>query len=150
MLAQIRQWFFPPFFAGDEDKTRVAALLNVIVWIFIIVAALYGLLAPIEPEMRYRRAIIIIPFVLVMLVMKQLVNWGYTRLTGNLVVFFLWLMFTFSMLYGANYHNPAFMGYLVVVICAGLILNWRSAIGWSIISILTNATYYQVVIGNVK
>ncbi len=43
------------------------------------------------------------------------------------------------MFFGADYNNPAFMGYLIVVVCAGLILNWRAAIGWSIISILTSA-----------
>jgi signal transduction histidine kinase len=43
------------------------------------------------------------------------------------------------MLFGADYNNPAFMGYLVVVVTAGLVLNWRAAIGWSIFSILTNA-----------
>ena len=139
MLSRIRQWFSHPVFAEDEDKTRIAALLNVIIWVFIAAAALYGLLAPIDPAMRYRRAIIIIPFVLVMFVLKQLVNWGYTRFAGNLVVLCLWLMFTAAMLFGADYHNPAFMGYLVMVICAGLILNWRVAIGWSLLSILTNA-----------
>ena len=139
MLSRIRQWFSHPVYAEDDDKTRIAALLNVIIWIFIAAASSYGLLAPIDPAMRYRRAIIIIPFVLVMFVLKQLVNWGYTHFTGFFVVFFLWLMFTTAMLFGADYHNPAFMGYLVVVICAGLILNWRAAIGWSLTSILTNA-----------
>ena len=33
------------------------------------------------------------------------------------------------------------MGYCVVVICAGLILNWRAAIGWSIFSIFTSAVF---------
>lgn len=144
MFTRIRQWLLPPTFVGDEDKTRVAALLNAILWFFIISAILYGIFAPIAPEMMYRRAIIIIPFVLVMLVLKQLVNRGYLRLTGNLIVFFLWLMFTVSMLFGADYHNPAFMGYLVVVICAGLILNWRSAVGWSLFSILTNALVIEL------
>jgi signal transduction histidine kinase len=144
MFIHIRQWFSTPVFAEDEDKTRVAALLNAILWFFIISASLYGIFAPIAPEMRYRRAIIIIPFVVVMLTLKQLVNWGYLRLAGNLVVLFLWLMFTVSMLFGADYHNPAFMGYLVVVICAGLILNWRSAVGWGVFSILTNAIIIEL------
>ena len=144
MLMSFRRWFSPPIFKGDEDKTRIAALLNAILLIFIVASSAYGVLAPIEPEMRYRRAIIIVPFVLALLVLKQLINWGYVRFTGNLVVFFLWLMFTAAMLYGADYHNPAFMGYLVVVICAGLILNWRSAIGWSIFSILTNAIVIEL------
>src|SRR5258708_38512933 len=33
------------------------------------------------------------------------------------------------------------MGYLVVLMGAGLILNWRSAVGWSVFSILTNAIF---------
>jgi signal transduction histidine kinase len=144
MLTFFRQWFSPPVFDGDEDKTRVAALLNVLLWLFIVAAALYGLLAPIEPEMRYRRAIIIVPFVLAMFGVLQLVRWGHIRLAGNLVVFLVWLTFTVAMLFGADYHNPAFMGYLVVVICAGLILSWRAAIGWSLFSILTNAVILQL------
>src|SRR5260221_2161289 len=75
MFIHIRQWFSPPIFAEDEDKTRVAALLNTILWFFIISASLYGVFAPIEPEMMYRRAIIIIPFVVVMLALQQVVNW---------------------------------------------------------------------------
>jgi len=144
MLTFFHQWFSPPVFDGDEDKTRVAALLNVLLWLFIVAATLYGLFAPIEPEMRYRRAIIIIPFVLAMLALKQLIRWGHIRLAGNLVVFLLWLTFTVAMLFGADYHNPAFMGYLVVVICAGLILSWRAAIVWSLLSILTNAVILQL------
>jgi len=144
MFTHIRQWLLPPFFEGDEDKVRVAALLNAILWFFIISASLYGVFAPIAPEMMYRRAVIIIPFVMAMLALKQLVYWGYLRLAGNLVVLFLWLMFTAAMLFGADYHNPAFMGYLVVVICAGLILNWRWAIFWSLFSILTNAVVIEL------
>jgi len=139
MLIKTRQWVSSPIFEGDDDLTRTAALLNNILWIFIVAATVYGLFSPIEPEARIKRAAIIIPFLLVMLGFKQLVNRGYIRLTGYMVVFTLWFMFTGAMFFGADYRNPAFMGYLVVVICAGLILNWRAAIGWSIFSILTNA-----------
>ncbi|MCI0550720.1 MAG: ATP-binding protein [Anaerolineae bacterium] len=141
MLSNIRRWLAPPVFEGDEDKSRAATLLNIILWVFIIGAVLYGLFAPIEPEVRYRRVIIIVPFVLVLLLLKQMVNWGYIRSTGTMIVFALWALFTVAMFYGADYNNPAFMGYLVVVICAGLILNWRAAIGWSLFSIFTSAVF---------
>jgi uncharacterized membrane protein len=52
MLTLIRRWVSPPVFEGDEEKTRIAALLNVILLVFIVAASLYGILAPIEPEMR--------------------------------------------------------------------------------------------------
>jgi signal transduction histidine kinase len=138
MVTRIRKWLMSPIFEGDENTTRIAALLNSILWTCILAASLYGILAPIEPQMRSRRLIIIIPFVIALLVMKQMVNWGYIRFAGNFVVFFIWLTLTGSMLLGADYNNPAFMGYLVVVVCAGLILSWRATIGWSIFSILTS------------
>jgi len=144
MLANIRKWISYPTFEGDDGKTLSAALLNLILWIFIFASSIYGLFAPIEPELRFRRAMIIIPFILVMLVLKQLVNWGFVGITGHLIVFILWLTFTGSMSFGADYNNPAFMGYLVVVVCAGLILNRRAAIGWSIFSIITSAVILQL------
>ncbi len=116
-------------------------LLNFILWVFIAAASLYGLFAPIETELRGRRAAIILPFVLLLLGLKQLVNWGFIRITGHLIVFSLWSILTTAMFFGADYNNPAYMGYLVVVICAGLILNWRAAIGWSIFSIFTSAVF---------
>lgn len=138
MYSNFRQWFAAPFFEGEEDKTRAATLLNTILWVFITASTLYALFAPIEPEMQIRRTIIIVPFVLGLLAVKQTVNAGYVRLAGFLVVTLLWVLFTGAMLLGADYQNPAFMGYIIVVICAGLILSWRAALGWSLFSILTN------------
>ena len=139
MFNSIRNWIKPPVYPGDEDKTRVAALLNSILWFFIVAASLYGIFAPIQAELVARRAVIILPLVVILFIIKQLVNRGYIRFTGNLVVLVLWLTFTVAMLFGADYHNPAFMGVLLDVICAGLLLSWRAAIGWSLVSILTNA-----------
>jgi len=144
MLHSLRQWLSPPVFEGDEDKTRIAALLNTILWICILAASLYGIVAPIDPQMRSRRLFIIIPFVIALLVIKQLMNRGYVRFTENFVVFFIWLTLTSAMLFGADYNNPAFMGYLVVVVCAGLILSWQATIMWSIFCILTLATVVEL------
>ncbi len=140
MATEFRNWVRAPKFSGDEDRSRAAVLLNSILWIFITASIFYGIFAPIQPEFRIRRLVIIIPFVFLLLGLKQILNKGYVRATGNITVASLWLIFTAAMFYGADYKNPAFMGYLVVVVCAGLILNWRAAIGWSVFSILTNAT----------
>jgi len=140
MATNIKHWVNAPAFEGDENKSRAALLLNLILWIFITASLAYGLLAPVQPEFRIRRLVIIIPFVLILLALKQFLNKGYVRASGYITVTSLWAMFTAAMFFGADYNNPAFMGYLVVVVCAGLILNWRATIGWSIFSILTNAT----------
>jgi signal transduction histidine kinase len=141
MFINIRRWLGPPSFEGDEDKSRAAMLLNIVLWVLIAAALLYGIFAPIRPELVVKRTLIIVPFVLALLLFKQLVNWGYVRSTGVLTVFAIWLLISGSMLTGADYNNPAFMGYLVVIVCAGLILNWRAALGWSLFSIFTSAVF---------
>ncbi|MBK9926194.1 MAG: GHKL domain-containing protein [Anaerolineales bacterium] len=139
MLKKLREWASNPSFEGDEHKTRLAGLLNTILWIFILTSSIYGLFAPIESALRIQRIIIIAPFILTMLGLKQFVNQGHVRLVGYLIVFSLWLIFTVAMFFGADFRNPAFMGYLIVIICAGLILHWRAAISWSIFCIFTSA-----------
>jgi signal transduction histidine kinase len=139
MLTKIRHWLAPPVFAEDAETSRAATLLNIILWILILSASIYGLFSPIEPAVLSRRALIIVPLIVALLILKQMVNWGYIRAAGMLVVFVLWLTFTTAMFFGADYNNPAYMGFLLVVVCAGLMLHWRAAIGWSLFSILTSA-----------
>ena len=103
MFTKIHRWLLAPSFEGDDDKTRVAALLNAIVWTFIIVSVLYAIFAPIEPEEKTRRIIIIVPFILGLLIIKQIINWGRVRPAGTLIVVLLWLVFTVAMALGADY-----------------------------------------------
>jgi signal transduction histidine kinase len=139
MFVTLQKWISTPSFIEDDEKSRSAALLNMVIWIFISAAGAYALFAPIEPEFVLRRWMIIGPFLVILLFMKQLLNWGYVRSAGLSIVGMLWLMLTTAMFFGADYNNPAYMGYVIVVVTAGLILNWRAAIGWSLVSILTNA-----------
>jgi signal transduction histidine kinase len=139
MLAKLSRWAAAPRITDDHEKSRAAMLLNIVLWMFILTASAYGLLAPIDPAFRLRRVIIIAPFVIILLILKQALNLGYIRTTAVMIVTSMWLMFTAAMFYGADYNNPAFMGYLVVVVTAGLVLNWRAAIGWSLLSMITNA-----------
>jgi signal transduction histidine kinase len=139
MWTRIRQWLAPPVFQDNEEKSRAAASLNIVLWILIGGALLYGTFTPIEPEVTLRRWAIIAPLVLALFFLKQLLNWGHVQSIGILLVFALWLAFSAGMFFGADFNNPALMGYLLVVICAGLILSWRAAIWWSFLSILTSA-----------
>ena len=140
MLKNFRPWVSAPSFEGDEEKSRAASLLNMIVFMFILASILYGTFSPIDRNAIPLRMTIIGIFVLMMLGLKQAINWGYVRVAGAMIVFALWFMFTISMVFGSTTNNPAFMGYTVVVVCAGLFLNWRAAIGWGIFSVLTGAT----------
>jgi signal transduction histidine kinase len=139
MLRRINKWASPPVYARDDNKTLSANLINLILWILILGSSLYGLVAPIEAEARIRRFLFVIPFVLVMLSAKQILNWGYIQIAGNLVVISLWTLITTALFTGASFQNPAYMGYVVVTVCAGLILSRRATIVWVGLCILTSA-----------
>lgn len=139
MLIRLKHWAAAPSITNDREKSRSATLLNLILWMFIGASIIYAMVAPIEPRFLLRRAIVIGPFIFILFGLKFLLNSGYIRAVGNILISAMWLLFTFAMLFfGADYNNPAFMGYLVVVVTAGLVLNWRASIGWSSLSILTN------------
>lgn len=139
MFSKIMNWAKAPTYPNDHEKTRSSTLLNIILWMFISASSLYGLLAPIQPEFRIRRIVIIAPFVLILFVLKHVLNKGYLRFIGVSIVFVTWFIFTAAMLFGADYKNPAYMGYIIVVVTAGLVLNWRAAIIWGMLSVATNA-----------
>lgn len=138
MLTKIWRWLGPPSFEEDEDKSRAAMLLNIVLWISMAAALLYSVFAPLDPLMFWRRTGITTAFILALLFIKGMVNRGNVRPAGLLMVFALWLLITGAMILDADESNPAFMGYLIVVICAGLILNWRASLWWSFICILTS------------
>ncbi|HJQ13606.1 MAG TPA: histidine kinase dimerization/phospho-acceptor domain-containing protein, partial [Anaerolineales bacterium] len=138
MLRKVLHWVAPPFFEGDDDKTRAAILLNIILWISIAATLFYNIFAPIDPSMELRRNVIVAVFLLTSLMFKQLVNRGHVRFIGILIVFVLWLLVTVAMVLDPDENNPAFMAYVVIVVCAGLVLNWRASIFWSLLSILTS------------
>ncbi|HCB02452.1 MAG TPA: hypothetical protein DEP19_08730, partial [Anaerolineae bacterium] len=87
MFSKIMSWVKAPTYPNDHEKTRSSTLLNIILWMFISASSLYGLLAPIQPELRIRRLVIIAPFVIILFVLKQVLNKGYIRFVGVSIVF---------------------------------------------------------------
>lgn len=140
MFKKISQWAAAPTYTEDQERSRAALLLNMVLWMFIGAASLYGIFAPIDPQYILRRSVIIFPFLIMLLALKQILNRGYIQAVGKMTVFFMWALFTAAMYFGADYDNPAFMGYLLVVVTAGLILSSHAAIAWGLFSILTTAT----------
>ncbi|HNE06203.1 MAG TPA: ATP-binding protein [Anaerolineales bacterium] len=142
MINRFRNWASTPIIE-DENKSLSANLLNLIIWILVISTSLYGIIAPVEPEFLNQRLFFIIPYILINLVAKQLLNNGYIDLVGHFIVICLWGVITSALFVGADNKNPAFMGYIVVVTCAGLVLNRKAAILWALISIITSALILQ-------
>lgn len=145
MLSRIPQWIKSPIFAERQNKTLAANLLNIIIWVFIIGASLYGLTTPIGSDFFIRRIFFIIPFVLVMLGSKQILNWGYIQLTGNLVVISIWTLITSALFYGSRVSKPCLYGvHCCSHLCRSYLRSIRATIGWVFVCIITSAVILQL------
>ena len=126
----------PPVFEGDEDKTRVAALLNATLWIFIAIelaAILVFLFLP-NPELSLP---LVGVFILGNVISLWLMHRGRLSAASLLFLASIWILMTaVSVFYGGT-QSASYFGSLVVVITAGLLLGGRGGIAFAGLSVVT-------------
>ena len=136
MFNSFSKYLASPIFIDDQEKTRTARYLNVIVLsnipillLFIIVRTAMGS-QPFGVENLILLAIITI-LVLVWFLMKA----GQIRLASFLHVSTIWFASTMIALNGSGIRGTAFTSYFVVMLMAGLLLGWRPAVWFTLLSI---------------
>ena len=127
MWNNIKRLLSPPVFVGDEEKTRVAALLNAILWIFIaisIAAALLFLFLP-NPELSLP---LIGAFILGNAGLQWLVRRGYVSVASWVFLSVFWTFMTAVSVFLGGTQSATFWAFIVVVVVAGLLLGGRGSI----------------------
>ncbi len=137
MWRKIRDFLAPPAFEGDEEKRRAARLLNaalLTILFFSVVAPL--LLTLLDPRrLTINLSFGAIGFVTATL-LKWLLNQGWLRLPSWLLILMLFSMFTFGLYAFNGIRSTSNMGYVLVILMAGLLLGEREAIGFALGSAL--------------
>ncbi|HNT74911.1 MAG TPA: GAF domain-containing protein [Anaerolineae bacterium] len=130
----IKRLLTPPVFAGDEQKTHVAALLNTILWIFIavcIAAGFFFVFLP-NPELS-------LPLVGGFLLSNGALLWLMRRgqvssASMMFLVVFWFLMLAVSFFLGGT-QSATYWSFVVIVVAAGLLLGGRGAIAFAGLSV---------------
>jgi GAF domain-containing protein len=151
MLNSLSKYFAAPVFADDEEKTRSAWYLNVIVLsnipillLFIIVRTSTG------AEPFGIDNLILVAIITILAVVWFLMRAGRVRLAAYLHVSTIWLASTMIALSGSGIRGTAFTSYFVVMLMAGLLLGWKPAVGFTILSVvagfgLANSEYVGII-----
>jgi PAS domain S-box-containing protein len=127
-MTALRRLFVPPTF--DDDKTRKARLLNIIIWGMIVIPIPYVLYHLIAIPEHITRALIQAGFgETVNLILLYLVKRGYVQAASILQVSMFWLFYTVSAFTldgarGASY----LMGYPLVIVVAGVLLGGKATV----------------------
>ena len=135
MWDNIRRLLAPPVFAGDEEKTRTAALLNAVLWIFIAGFVAFVPIALFLPTLVQALPIMGL-LMLVYVVSLWLMHRGHLSAASLLPLTGLWaMMIAVSVFYGGTQIGSYFAS-IVVVIAAGLLLSGRWGMAFAGLSII--------------
>jgi len=136
MVQNIIRFFTSPFF-DDEDKTRVAGLLNIISIVIFVCLLLVCIVSPFLFQEPIIGIIIAIITAFPILSVWILVRNGYVRLASQLFVFSFYLLDTALIIITGGVHSGVLPGYVAVAVLAGLLLGRRSTIALIVVIALT-------------
>jgi PAS domain S-box-containing protein len=139
-VTRLRSWLALPVFPANEEQIRVAGLLNTILLALIIGFGLVFLSTTLLiPQINIRSEVITVPIALLALVLLFVTRRGHVRFASAALSLGLWIITTIAIVIGGGVRAPALGGYLVAVLIAGLLLNWRAALGVAALSVAAGA-----------
>jgi PAS domain S-box-containing protein len=137
MLIWIKQFLAPPVFE-DEDKTRVAGLLNIILLATIAINVVYSpilvvILPNPTPSLVVDNILLLLEIGLLVLMRR-----GYVQAASILLSFIVWVYITFVLYFFGGVRSPVLNGYIILVLIAGLLLGGQGALGFAGLSVMSS------------
>ena len=142
MRTWIRRFFAAPVFEGDDDKTRVANLLNTLLLARLVTSLVTGIVAPLtfaQPLIAVRVAGLIFLLSLASLI---LMRFGLVRVASVLFLTGLWIVFSILMFLSDGVNSPFVMTYVTLTTVAGLMLGGWAAIVVAELSVLASLVLF--------
>ena len=147
MLSQFIKRLKAPVFE-DEEKTRVAGTLNVILLAVFALITLWLFIVPFvsaNPMAAFISLGVMLLFTTTALIS---LHRGYVQTTSIFFVSASWLLVTVASYFFGGLNNPGIHAYILIVLIAGLLLGGRVAIGVAAISTVSGLIIYYLHITN--
>ena len=128
MIAWLRKTLTPPVFEDDEEKTRVARLLNIILIFVMSLIMLFSVPAWFTtPEIgRIAVELFLVFWAVIMLFM---LHRGFVRRAGFLLSFTLWAAVTYGTYEAGGFYGSTMSAYFGIILIAELLLGiWAGVI----------------------
>jgi len=135
MWDNIRRLLTPPVFAGDEEKTRHASLLNATLWIFMAVDIAFALAALFLPTLVQSLPILGL-LILVNVISLWLMHRGHLSAASLLPLTSIWILMAAVCVFFGGTQSPPYFGFMVVVIAADLLLGTRRGMDFAGLSVV--------------
>lgn len=125
MLNMIKQWFDPPMFEGDGEKTRQAALLAAIltaVWFYSVALILIEWFGG-----KFSVSLILLNVFgsAFLLLLRKWLQRGNLMLVGGILEILAFVWITLAAINLGTIRTPTTGNYIVIVIVAGVLFGWK-------------------------
>ena len=128
-MIHLSAWLRPPRFA-DEEKTRQAFLLNIILWVLIIVPIPFLVYTQLFSPEAWRRVLTqVLSGEAVNVFLLVLLRRGYVRIASIIQIAAFWAFFTATAWTGAGIYTQAYqIGQALVICIAGFLIGVHGAL----------------------
>jgi PAS domain S-box-containing protein len=124
MVSRIKEFFAPPVFPEDEDKTRQAKVLNTLAISVLPVLLFYGAVAiPFIFVEKTYNAVALLILLADLGVVYRLMHRGRLRLASSLFMAGMWVVFTLFISFAGGMTGVMVIFYIVGTVIAGLLLG---------------------------
>ena len=126
MLQNFRQILAPPIFEDDEE-TRIASLMNNILWAVIFIGAIYMIIVPFILD-QLNSALLTLAVVVSALISRQLMIRGYVRSAAVLLIVAFDAILVVAILASDGAKGASYFSLVMTTMLAGILLGGRSAL----------------------
>jgi GAF domain-containing protein len=153
MWASIRKNLSSPVYPGDEEKSRKARYLNSILLISISLLTVFlPIIAGsdyISTQTLFGPSTAVITFLLAVMVgLFVLMRFGFINQASIILVVLTWLALTVQDYSAAGIRDTIYMGYILIILLAGLLLDIRFSMGVALASVLAGWSFaYMETVG---
>ena len=138
MVSRIKDLLTPPVFE-DEEKSRIARILGIILWsVIAVVGALIliwlvtGKSDQLGPYAFVANGVIIAVAIGLLFLIRN----GHVKPAGLIFVIFLWANITFQAYTSDGVRGSAAIIYVTILVLASLLVGWKSSIAFAVLSTL--------------
>lgn len=136
MTSFIGNWLLPPAGLQDENEIRIARTLNAILLISLGGAIVYILFIVVVARSESLSLLFSVLPVLFVLGLRYLLDRVSVYVVSTLFVFCSWLNLTLAAIAdGYGIRGTSLYGYILIVIVAGLLINWRASLVFAFLNI---------------
>ena len=134
----LQTMFSPPSFPEDDQKTRSARYINIIVISSIPALLLFLLFRVSQGNVFWESSnLVLLALIVILLIVGVLMRAGAVRTAGYIYIITIWAASTLLAFNGSGIRGSGFVSYFVVMLLAGLLLGVWTAVGIAIISVVS-------------